>query len=136
MITGWTSGTFDMFHIGHLNLLKNAKKHCDKLIVGVNSDELVYSYKKKTPIIPTNERYEILKSCRYIDEVVIREQRDCIDLYNAYRFDIMFIGDDYIDSQKYKELDKELRKFGSKVMFLPYTKSISSSILREKINLL
>ncbi|MDR0423580.1 MAG: adenylyltransferase/cytidyltransferase family protein [Rickettsiales bacterium] len=132
MIVGFASGTFDMFHVGHLNLFKRAKEYCDKLVVGVNTDELVYSYKNHYPIIPVEQRIEIIKCCKYVDEVKKKGSRDSIEFYKDFKFDILFIGDDYINSEQYVKLNEQLREYGSKVMFLSYTKGISSTEIRKK----
>lgn len=130
---GYTTGVFDMFHIGHLNILKRAKEQCEYLIVGVSTDELVASYKHKTPIIPFNERKEIVASCRYVDRVVAQENRDKIAAFQEIGFNVMFVGDDWKGKPLFVEVEKYLRSHGAKVIYFPYTQGTSSTILREKI---
>lgn len=130
---GFTAGTFDMFHIGHLNLINNAKKKCETLIVGVNSDELVKKYKNKIPIINQNERFEIIKALKNVDEVCLTLNLDKLEMWEKYKFDVVFIGDDWKNSTRWIETEKELSKKGIDVIYLPYTKGISSTALREKI---
>lgn len=133
MVIGYTTGVFDMFHIGHLNILKQAKEHCDYLIVGVSTDELVQSYKNKTPIIPFNERKAIVESCCYVDKVVPQEDRDKIAAYERIKFDIMFVGDDWKGKPLFNEVEAYLNQHGAKVIYFPYTKGTSSTILRQKL---
>lgn len=132
-IIGYTTGVFDMFHIGHLNILKKAKEQCDYLIVGVSTDELVQKTKNKTPIIPFDERVEILSAIKYVDEVVPQENKDKIAAFEKYKFDVMFVGDDWKGSELFTKCEEELNKRGSKVIYFPYTKSTSSTILRKKV---
>ncbi|MDR2782962.1 MAG: adenylyltransferase/cytidyltransferase family protein [Treponema sp.] len=133
MTTGFTSGSFDMFHIGHLNLIRGAREQCDKLIIGLNSDEFIYSYKHKYPVIPVKDRKEILKACRYVDDVIIKDIPDNFLVWEKYHYDKLFIGSDYRCSPQYTELDKLLRQVNAEVVILPYTEGISSSILRKKL---
>jgi glycerol-3-phosphate cytidylyltransferase len=134
MITGFSCGCFDMFHIGHLNLIRRAREQCDKLIIGLNSDELIYSYKHKYPIISANDRKEILKACRYVDDVIIKDiPTTSFLVWEKYHYDKLFIGSDYRGSPQFKELDKLLRQVNAEVVILPYTEGISSSILRKKL---
>ena len=130
---GYTTGVFDMFHVGHLNILKQAKEYCDYLIVGVSTDELVQEYKHKTPIIPFEDRCEIVKAIRYVDEVVPQINRDKIAAFNKYKFDVMFVGNDWQGNPLFNEVEDFLKKHNSNVIYFPYTPHISSSILREKI---
>jgi glycerol-3-phosphate cytidylyltransferase len=130
---GYTTGVYDMFHIGHLNILKKAKEQCDYLIVGVSTDELVYKSKNKYPIIPFEERMEIIKAIRYVDKVVPQENKDKMAAYEKYKFDAMFVGDDWKGSELFTKCEQELKKKGSTVVYFPYTKSTSSTILREKV---
>ena len=122
-----------MFHIGHVNILKKAKENCDYLIVGVSTDELVQKYKKKTPIIPYEERKAVVESCRYVDEVVPQKDRDKIAAFNRIKFDIMFVGDDWKGNALFEEVEKYLKEHGAEIIYFPYTKGISSTILREKL---
>lgn len=131
---GYTTGVFDMFHIGHLNILKNAKAQCDYLIVGVSTDECVRSYKNKTPIIPFEERKKIVESIEYVDEVVPQTSMDKFEAWKQIGFDILFHGSDWQGSQMYNDIEKKLNDVGCQVVFLPHTDGISSTILREKIN--
>jgi len=133
-IIGYTAGVYDMFHIGHLNIIERAKQRCDYLIVGVNSDEATYDYKKKYPIIPEDERMEIVKAIRYVDEVVRVDNTDKKHAYNRYGYDVIFVGDDHRDEPQWQELDHYLRQYGSEVCYLSYTRHISSSKLAEVIN--
>lgn len=130
---GYTTGVFDMFHIGHLNILKKAKEQCEYLIVGVSTDELVKNYKNKTPIIPFNERKEIISAIKYVDEVVTQEDRDKIKAYEKYKFDAMFVGDDWKGKELFKAVEEKLKEYGTDVVYFPYTAGTSSTILREKL---
>jgi glycerol-3-phosphate cytidylyltransferase len=135
MIIGFACGCFDMFHIGHLNLIRKAREQCDKLTIGLNSDEFIYSYKHKYPIIPAKERMEILKACRYVDDVIIKNFSDnSFLLWEKYHYNKLFVGSDHLCFPQYKELDKLLRQVNAEVVILPYTEGISSSILREKLD--
>lgn len=132
-VIGYTQGTYDMFHIGHLNLIKNAKRRCDYLIVGVNTDELVESYKNKRPIIPLEERVEIVRAIKYVDEVIITNTLDKKVIWDKIRFDEIYIGDDWKGNARWEQTGKELAELGAKLVFLPYTKDTSSTMLREKL---
>ena len=132
-IIGYTQGTFDMFHIGHLNLIRNAKRNCDYLIVGVNKDELVESYKNKRPIIPLEERVEIVRAIRYVDEVIATDTLDKTKIWEKVHFDEIYIGDDWKGNERWEKTGKEMEQLGAKLVFLPYTKDTSSTMLREKL---
>lgn len=131
---GYTQGVFDMFHIGHLNLIKNAKARCEYLIVGINSDKLVRDYKKKSPVICEDQRKEIVESIKYVDRAVITHTLDKIEIWNYLNFNVIFIGDDWKNSERWIKTENELKKVEVEVIYLPYTNLISSSILREKQN--
>lgn len=130
---GYTTGVYDMFHIGHLNILKRAKEQCDYLIVGVSTDELVQKYKNKTPIIPFDERAEIVKSIKYVDQVVPQTSMDKYDAWKKLHFNVLFHGDDWKNSSTYNEIENKLSREGVAFVYFPYTKGISSTILKEKI---
>jgi len=130
---GYTTGVFDLFHIGHLNILKKAKEMCDYLIVGVSTDELVFSYKNKKPIIPYEERKKIVEAIRYVDEVVPQINRDKLEAQKQIRFDIMFVGDDWKGSKLFSATEKEFKKSGVEIIYLPYTKGTSSTVLSETL---
>lgn len=132
-VIGYTQGTYDMFHIGHLNLIKNAKRRCDYLIVGVNTDELVQSYKNKKPIVPLAERVEIVRAIKYVDEVIVTDTLDKKEVWDRIRFDEIYIGDDWKGNARWEQTGKELAELGAKLVFLPYTKDTSSTMLREKL---
>ena len=137
MKIGFTSGVFDLFHIGHLNILKKAKKKCDFLIVAVTNDNLAYKLKNKKPVIPFKERYEIVKNIKFVDKVVEEKVDDKLLAKKMYKFDIIFKGDDWKNSKKWEILKKKLEKQKTKVVFLKYTKNTSSTLIRkvcEKIN--
>lgn len=132
MVIGYTSGVYDLFHIGHLNLLRNAKGMCDKLIVGVTTDELV-SYKNKKAVIPHNERMEIVRAIEYVDSVVPQENMDKFEMWKKLKFDVMFVGDDWYASDKWEELEKQFKEVGVRIVFFPYTKGTSSTLLNETL---
>lgn len=129
---GYTQGTFDMFHIGHLNLLRNAKKQCETLIVGVNSDSLVRQYKNKTPIISEVNRSEIIKALRYVDDVIICNTLKKTEMWKLLHFDAIFIGDDWKGNARWKQTEQDLRPYGADVVYLQHTEGISSTFLRTK----
>lgn len=133
---GYTAGVYDMFHIGHLNILKNAKEFCDFLIVGVSTDDVVEQNKHKTPIIPFGDRVKIVQAIRYVDKVIPQTRYDIcgkLDIVKKNHIDVMFVGSDWQGSEKWMKLEKELDKIGCKVIYLKHTDGISSTILREKI---
>jgi len=132
MIIGYTTGVFDLFHIGHLNLLKNAKGMCDKLIVGVTSDELV-SYKNKKSVIPFEERMEIVRNVKCVDVVVPQENMDKFEAWEMLKFDIMFVGDDWAKTEKWNGIEQKFDEVGVKIVYFPYTKSTSSSLINETL---
>jgi glycerol-3-phosphate cytidylyltransferase len=132
-IIGYTQGTYDMFHIGHLNLLRNAKRKCDYLIVGVNTDELIQSYKKKDAIVPLEERMAIVSSLRFVNEVIPRNSLDKKEICLKYHINKVFIGDDWKGNERWNQTEKELKPYGIEVVYLPYTQSTSSTLLREKL---
>ncbi len=133
MVIGFTQGTYDMFHIGHLNLLKNAKDKCDYLIVGVNNDELISSYKNKIAVVPLEERMAIIKAIRYVDEVISCNTLDKEIIYQSNKFDKIFIGDDWKGNPRWLETEKQMSKYGVEVVYLKYTQNTSSTLLREKL---
>ena len=130
---GYTTGVFDMFHVGHLNILKKAKEQCDYLIVGVSTDELVKEYKHKAPIVPFNERKEIVEAIKYADKVVPQTSLDKSAAWEEYRFDALFHGDDWKGSSVYEDIEKKLIAVGVEVVYIPHTKGISSTMLANKI---
>lgn len=129
---GYTQGVYDMFHIGHLNLLRNAKKQCDYLIVGVNSDNLVREYKKKQTVINEVERAEIVANIKCVDECVIVDTLDKVEVLKKLGFDAIFIGSDWVGNPRWEQTKKELSKYGVDVVFLPHTSGISSTQLRPE----
>jgi len=130
---GYTQGTFDTLHYGHINLLKNAKNYVDYLIVGVNSDELVKEYKKTETVIKTNERVSIVEAIRYVDEVIVCETLDKNVHLEKLKFNVIFIGDDWKGSERWNKTEDDLNKLGVSVVYIPYTKSISTTIIKSKI---
>ncbi|MBQ3118857.1 MAG: adenylyltransferase/cytidyltransferase family protein [Clostridia bacterium] len=129
---GYTTGVFDMFHIGHLNILKRAKEQCEHLIVGVSTDELVKEYKHKETIIKFDERIAIVSAIKYVDEVVPQTTMDKMEAYKRLKFDALFHGSDWKGSDMYNKIVQEFSEVGVDVVFLPHTEGISSTIIREK----
>ncbi|MGI6382033.1 MAG: adenylyltransferase/cytidyltransferase family protein [Tissierellaceae bacterium] len=130
---GYTTGVYDMFHIGHLNILKRAKEQCDYLIVGITTDELV-SYKNTKAIIPHDERMEIVKSIKYVDKVVPQESMDKMQAWKKYKFDVMFVGSDWKGTDKWNRFERQFAEVGVDIVYFPYTQGTSSTKLREVIN--
>lgn len=130
---GYTTGTFDMFHVGHLNTLKKSKELCDYLIVGVSSDELVKKYKNKLPIIPLKDRMAIVEAIKYVDKVVIQDNLDKYDAYLKYNYDVLFHGDDWKESDLYKGIEKKLSEVGVDVIYFPCIPLVSTSYILNKI---
>ena len=130
-IIGYTTGVFDMFHIGHLNILKRAKEQCDYLIVGVSTDEVVEEYKKKTPIIKFEERIAIVEAIKYVDEVVPQTTMDKMEAWKQLKFDVMFHGSDWKGSDMYNHIIEKFNNVGVQVIFLPHTEGVSSTLLTE-----
>lgn len=133
MVIGYTAGVYDLFHVGHVNLLRNAKGLCDRLVVGVTVDELV-KYKGKEAIIPFEDRIEVVRACKYVDVVVPQEDMDKVKMCKKLNASYLFVGDDWYDTDKWKDYEKELEKINCKVVYFPYTKSISSTKIRECLN--
>lgn len=130
---GFTVGTFDMFHIGHLNLLRQAKEYCDHLIVGVHSDEWVQHCKKRATVIPYEQRAEIVAAIRYVDEVVKNETRSKMEQWEKYHFDVAFIGDDWKGTEVWNKIEAELKTVGCDTVYIGYTDGISTTQLRQKL---
>lgn len=130
---GYTTGVYDMFHVGHLNILRRAKEQCEHLIVGVSTDENVQTYKHKTPIIPYDQRAEIVQAIRYVDEVVPQENMDKFAAWEKLHFDVIFHGDDWKGSNMYDEIERKLNAVGCDMVFLPHTDGVSSTELVELI---
>lgn len=130
---GFTVGTFDLFHIGHLNLFKQAKEHCDYLIVGVNTDEWVLKCKNRPTVISYDDRAAIIAGCRYVDEVVPNDTKSKLELWNKYHFDIAFIGDDWKGTPVWDKIEAELKTVGCKTIYIPYTSGISTTEIRQKL---
>lgn len=134
MIIGYAAGAFDMFHIGHRNLLQNAKSLCDRLIVAVSTDELIENYKGITPTIPFEERCEIVRSSIYANLVVPQIDMNKMEAWKKYKFDIMFVGDDWFGHEKWEKYETEFKEIGVRIIYIPYTKHISSTHLRKKLS--
>jgi len=130
---GYAAGAFDLFHIGHLNILKHAKSQCDYLIAGVVSDEMLELTKGITPVIPLAERLEIVQSIDYVDEAVAETVPDKLDTWRELRFDVFFKGDDWRGTEKGMRLEREFAAVGVEVVYFPYTMTTSSTQLRQAL---
>ena len=133
-IIGYTQGTFDLFHIGHLNLLEHAKELCDYLIVGVNNDALVEDYKHKRPVVGEHERAEVLSGMSVVDECHIVTTLNKMDAYSKYHFNTIFIGDDWKGNPRWEQTKLEMDNIGVKLVFLPHTNGISTTAISKAIN--
>lgn len=134
MTIGYTTGVFDMFHMGHLNILRRAKEKCDYLIVGVSTDEVVEGYKHHKPVIPYEQRAAIVEAIRYVDEVVPQTTMDKTEFLKHRHFDVMFHGDEWKGTDLYNKYEEEFAKLGARIEYLSHTEGISSTMLREIIN--
>ena len=132
-IVGYTTGVFDLFHVGHLNLLRRARENCDRLIVGVSTDEVVEQYKGHRPIIPYAERVEIVKAIRWVDEVVPQTTMDKFAAWKKLRFNRLFHGNDWKGSAMYNEVEAKLAAVGVEVVYFPYTQGTSSTLLADRL---
>ena len=132
-VVGYTTGVYDMFHIGHLNILRRAKEQCDFLIVGVSTDELVQKEKNKTPIISFQERVEIITELRCVDMVVAQHNKDKLQAWGQYHFDKMFVGSDWKGTPQWIHFEKQFAPLGVEIIYLPHTDGISSTILTEVV---
>jgi len=128
-VVGYTTGVYDMFHIGHLNVIRRAKEQCDYLIVGVSSDELVIKEKNKKPVIPFEERAEIVAAIRYVDEVVVQPDKNKMAAWERYHFDKMFVGSDWKGTPQWNRFEEEFAPLGVEIVYLPHTDGVSSTKL-------
>ncbi len=132
MVIGYTAGVYDLFHVGHLNLIKNAKSMCDKLVVGVTVDELV-KYKGTQAVIPFEERIEIIRSLKYVDAAVPQYDMDKLTTCKKLGAEIMFVGDDWYKTEKWEAYEKEFKEEGIRIVYFPYTRSTSSTLIRNAL---
>lgn len=132
-ITGYVPGGFDMFHQGHLNILRAARERCDRLVVGVTSDEALIRMKGRAPVIPLKERCDLVSSLRFVDAVVVDLDQDKRLAWRLQPFDVLFKGDDWKGTPKGAQLEAEMAEVGARVVYLPYTPSTSSTKLRRFI---
>lgn len=130
---GYTTGVFDMFHIGHLNILRRAKEQCEVLIVGISTDELTLEYKHKKPMIPYEERKAIVEAIRYVDQVVPQTSMDKLEAWRQLHFDAIFHGDDWKGTSMYNEIEEKLSEVGCDLVFLPHTQGTSSTLLSQAL---
>lgn len=135
-VRGYTSGVFDLFHVGHLNILRRAADECDRLIVGVTTDELCLAMKGKRPVVPFEERVEIVRSMRFADEVVPQTSSSRTEAWEEHRFDVMFKGDDWRGTPGGDRMERELAAVGARVVYFPYTQQTSSTLLRAALTAL
>ena len=135
MVIGYTAGVFDLFHIGHLNLLRNAKGMCDKLIVGVSTDDLV-RYKGKVPVIPFADRMEIVRNIRCVDAVVPQENMDKLSMCKKLKASILFVGDDWYQTPKWENYEKQFQENNIAIVYFPYTKGVSSTQISKALRVL
>jgi len=133
MTIGYTTGVFDMFHIGHLNVLRRAKEQCDYLIVGVSTDELVQQEKNKLPVIPYEDRAEIVSAIKYVDRVVAQPDKNKAAAWERYHFNKMFVGSDWQGTPQWSKHEEEMKPLGVEIVYFPYTEGISSTILRQRL---
>lgn len=131
---GYTTGVYDMFHIGHLNIIKKAKEQCEYLIVGVTTDELSMKRKNKLPIICEEDRIAIVEAIKYVDKVVKQSDMDKLRAVKEYSVDAVFVGSDWKGTDSWNEYERQFAELGCTVVYLDHTDGISSTILRERLN--
>jgi glycerol-3-phosphate cytidylyltransferase len=130
---GYTDGVYDLFHIGHLNMIQTAKEHCEYLIVGVHGDDVVEGYKNHKPIINENDRKRIIESVKGVDRAEINRFRDKLKLWELYHFDVIFIGDDWKGTERWNNFEKVLAEINVDVVYVPYTQGISTTDIKKRI---
>jgi glycerol-3-phosphate cytidylyltransferase len=135
-VVGYAPGAWDLFHVGHLNILKHAAQHCDHLVVGVVSDEMLLLTKGRTPVVPLAERMEIVRHLRFVDEVHAEVLPDKLDTWQQVRFDVLFKGDDWRGTAKGRKLERDFSSVGVEVRYFPYTVHTSSTMLRHALRAL
>ncbi|WP_298459544.1 adenylyltransferase/cytidyltransferase family protein [uncultured Cellulomonas sp.] len=133
-IVGYAPGAYDMFHVGHLNILRQAKQHCDHLVAGVVSDEMCELTKGKTPVVPLAERMEIVSHISFVDEVVAEVVPDKVETWKTVRFDVLFKGDDWRGTPKGIKLERDFAALGVEIVYFPYTIHTSSTLLRKALD--
>lgn len=133
-LRGYVPGVFDMFHVGHLNIIRAARPHCDWLILGVVADEVVERVKGRRPVVPLEERIEILSELRMVDEVVADQHADKFDTWKVLHFDVIFKGDDWRGTPKGRKLEADLSRVGARIVYFPYTQHTSSTLLRHALD--
>jgi len=131
---GYVPGVFDMFHVGHLNVLRNARLACDRLIAGVVSDERAAAVKGQLPVVPVTERLEIVRSVRYVDDAVVEDVDEKLEMWRRLNFDVIVKGDDWRGTPKGDKLERDFASVGVEVVYLPYTVHTSSTMLRQVIS--
>lgn len=135
-VVGYAPGAWDLFHVGHLNVLRHAKGRCDYLIAGVVDDDMLELAKGRRPVVPVIERAEIVRHIEYVDEVFVEDQPDKIETWRRRPFDVFFKGDDWKDTDKGRDLERRFGEVGVEVMYFPYTVHTSSTALRRALDLL
>ena len=133
-VVGYAPGAYDMFHVGHLNILRQAKQHCDHLIAGVVSDEMCLLAKGRLPVVPLAERMEIVSHISYVDEVVAEVVPDKVETWQTVRFDVLFKGDDWRGTPKGIKLERDFAELGVEIVYFPYTMHTSSTLLRRALD--
>lgn len=132
MIVGYATGVFDLFHIGHLNFLRNARSLCDQLIVGVTVDDMV-GYKNKKCVIPFEERIEIVRNMRWVDAAIPQSNMDKVDAWKKLKYDVLFVGDDWYQTKRWSTFEDKLKEQGVKVVYFPYTQGVSSTLRTKTV---
>jgi len=132
-VIGYAPGAYDLFHIGHLNILRHAAANCDRLIAGVVSDEMLLQAKGRLPVVPLAERMEIVRNLRFVDDVHAEVVPDKVDTWRQVRFDVIFKGDDWRGTPKGDKLEADFAAVGVRVHYFPYTMHTSSTILRKAL---
>lgn len=132
---GYTTGVYDMFHIGHLNIFKRAKEQCDYLIVGVTTDALCFERKGKHPVICEEQRVAIVEAIKYVNKVILQDDMNKLEVVNKYNIEVVFVGSDWKNTEAWNCYEKEFAQIGCDVVYLEHTDGISSTILRERMNL-
>lgn len=132
LVTGYTTGVYDLFHVGHLNLLRAAKAQCDRLVVGVSTDAVVAA-KHKRAVIPYEDRVAIVRAIKFVDAVIPQTTTNKIEEYEKLQYDILFVGDDWYKDPRWTDYRDTLGNHGVKVIFLPYTDRVSTTSINNII---